>query len=192
MTPMTTLLRNIPSLLTPTPQQVTGPFYPGDGAFRLREDLTNELTQGKRVFLQGDVRDQLGFPVMGARVRIWQACASGRYNDERDSNPSPLDPAFGYWGLAITDDNGHFSFRTVVPGEYKDTETWTRPPHIHFRVNAPGFLELTSQMYFEGHPLNEKDLILEGTPREEWERLVVRFEDGGAGYLDIVLQEDFP
>ena len=181
-------------LLGPTPHQVAGPFYPGDDAFSIREDLAAGAL-GVPVFLTGSVRDQLGLPVVDASVRLWQACATGRYDDSRDPNPAPIDPNFGYHGMAVTGAGGHFSFRTVMPGEYKDTETWTRPPHLHFRVSAPGFETLTTQMYFAGNSLNEADLILEKTPREEWSRLVVSFEERDGvltGHFGIVLQELFP
>lgn len=188
MGPMTTRLSSRSATLLPTPSQVPGPFYPGDEAFSLVRDLTRvpgapRRALGQEIFLLGDVRDETGQSVRGARVRLWQACASGRYDDPRDTNPSPRDPFFAYRGMCETGDDGRFEFLTVRPGEYKDTETWTRPPHLHFRVTAPGFEELVTQMYFAGNALNEKDLILENTPRAEWDRLVVKFAPFGKGVL---------
>jgi protocatechuate 3,4-dioxygenase beta subunit len=183
---MTTLLQT--RLLAPTPSQVAGPFFP-EGEVPLRADLAGERAQGEVVVVRGDVRDVQGRAIPGATVTFWQACATGKYADSRDPNPAPLDPEFLYWGSCITDGRGRWQFRTVIPGEYKDTETWTRPPHIHFRITAPGFSELTTQMYFSGNPLNEKDLILEKTPREEWDSLIVDFTDG-AGEFRIVLARE--
>jgi protocatechuate 3,4-dioxygenase beta subunit len=68
-----------------------------------------------------------------------------------------------------------------------------RPPHIHFRVVAPGFRSLTTQMYFEGEDLNAKDRILQDLSPAERKLLIVAFgpvpSDGDqlAGRFDIVI-----
>jgi protocatechuate 3,4-dioxygenase beta subunit len=51
--------------------------------------------------------------------------------------------------------------RTPKPGAYPATSMWTRPPHIHFEVTGKAE-RLTTQMYFPGEPLNDKDLLLLG------------------------------
>jgi protocatechuate 3,4-dioxygenase, beta subunit len=38
-------------------------------------------------------------------------------------------------------------------------EGWIRPPHIHFDITSKSN-RLVTQLYFEGEPLNEKDLLL--------------------------------
>jgi protocatechuate 3,4-dioxygenase beta subunit len=100
----------------------------------------------------------------GASVEIWQACANGRYNDSRDPNPAPRDPDFQGWGRVVTDDQGAFRFTTIKPGAYptdpNDPTGWIRPPHIHFKVRAPGAPVLITQMYFAGEALNDRDEIL--------------------------------
>ena len=44
-----------------------------------------------------------------------------------------------------TDENGLFTFRTIVPARYEP-----RPRHIHFKVKKDGQTVLTSQFYFVG------------------------------------------
>jgi len=56
---------------------------------------------------------------------------------------------------------GGFRFHTVMPGSYPAGPGWERPPHIHFKVMKRGFVELITQMYFPGHPLNETDRLLQ-------------------------------
>jgi protocatechuate 3,4-dioxygenase beta subunit len=51
-----------------------------------------------------------------------------------------------------------------------------RPPHIHVKVEARGYRELITQMYFAGHPLNERDLILNDLPPSERSSVVVDFQ----------------
>ena len=39
---------------------------------------------------------------------------------------------------------------------------WMRPPHIHFKVSAPGMTSLTTQLYFRSEAaLNRQDRILQ-------------------------------
>ena len=48
-----------------------------------------------------------------------------------------------------------------MPGSYPAGLDWERPPHIHFKVMKRGFVELVTQMYFPGQPLNETDRLLQ-------------------------------
>ena len=41
-----------------------------------------------------------------------------------------------------------------------------RPRHIHFKVTHESAGSLTTQMYFEGDPLIEGDIVMRGTPQE--------------------------
>lgn len=161
-----------------TPEQTEGPFYPI--ADRLDKDndltfITNKPGQakGEVIFIKGVVLNQHCVPVKGALVEIWQACESGKYDHPGDNNSAKLDPNFQYWGRAITNQKGEYLFKTIKPGAYPANSTWTRPPHIHFKVHLRGHQELTSQLYFAGEPLNQNDLVLRETPAEERQRLIV-------------------
>lgn len=165
-----------------TPEQTEGPFYPVKPQSDTDIDLTivrgkNERAKGQVIFVEGRVTDDNCQPVAKALVEIWQACATGKYNHPGDTSPNVLDPNFQYWGRALTDANGKYSFKTILPGQYHATPTWIRPPHIHYKVHAMGFHELTTQMYFAGHPLNEKDLILRDVPKAERARVIVEFNE---------------
>ena len=126
-------------------------------------------------------------------VEIWQACASGRYDHPRDSNPASLDPNFQYWGRALTDAAGAYRFKSVKPGAYPFAPDWTRPPHVHFRVAAPGFPLLITQMYFEGEDLNARDRILQGLSLSQRRLVTAAFDpvrgdrDRLAGRFDVVI-----
>jgi protocatechuate 3,4-dioxygenase beta subunit len=172
---------NLLDACTETPAQTEGPFYP----IRDQEDKNTDLVivkgktqaaKGKIIYIYGIVKNQYCQPVPNALVEIWQACASGKYNHPSDPNPAPLDPNFQYWGQATTDNQGKYSFRTIVPGEYKATSTWVRPPHIHFKVHLRGHEELTTQMYFKNHPLNKKDRILNSLSKTDQEKVLVDFK----------------
>lgn len=166
----------------PTPRQIMGPFYPveweGDIDMILDQKDTSPATPaGERVVLQVLVKDLDCQPVAGAIVDVWQASSAGRYDHPRDAAPgNVVDPGFQYRGRTQTPASGSFELRTIKPGSYPAAEGWDRPPHIHFRVRAPGFREVTTQMYFEGEPLNDPDQILQSLTREGQENVVVPFE----------------
>lgn len=163
-----------------TPAQTEGPFYPIEDQLDKDSDLTwvkskSSRALGERVILKGRVLDQNCKPVVGALVEIWQACHTGKYNHPGDPNPAGLDPNFQYWGRVRTNVDGSYEFLTIIPGTYQATRDWVRPPHIHFKVHLRGHEELTSQIYFKGHPLNSNDRVLQGLSKLEQEKLLVDF-----------------
>ena len=167
-----------------TPAQTAGPFYPGESQFHTDNDLTqvpgaSQRALGQVIYIRGQVIDTACRPIAGANVEIWQACASGRYNNPKDPNPAPLDPHFKYWGETHTDEQGRYEFKTIIPGAYPADVGWDRPPHIHVKVARLGYRELISQMYFAGEALNESDLILREVPAGDRSRVIVEFRPVG-------------
>lgn len=165
-----------------TPAEVEGPFYMND--YDRKVPLTNDnndLTQipgaeraadGEVIYVGGQVTTGDCQPVKGATVEIWQSCVTGRYAHVRDPNPAPIDPYFRYSGESFTDEEGRYSFKTIKPGAYPLPGGLVRTPHIHFRVVALSPV-LTTQMYFAGEPLNEKDILLNHHPKAEQKRVVI-------------------
>jgi protocatechuate 3,4-dioxygenase beta subunit len=149
--------------LRPTPQQTTGPYYPGHLELAtLDNDLTrapgaNGLVQGLLIDLVGSVRDLSGAPVPGADVLIWQADAIGRYNHPADSGEGARDPHFEGAGVTRANDAGLYRFRTVKPAAYPPGGRRQRTPHIHMAVQTPAGESLVTQMYFPGEALNVDD-----------------------------------
>lgn len=176
-----TAARAFDAVCRSTPAQTEGPFYPVSDQFDKDNDLVtvrgqNGRAQGELIYIVGQVTDEACAPVERALVEIWQACASGRYNHPGDENPAPLDPNFQFWGRAVTDANGQYRFRTIIPGAYPADSDWVRPPHIHFKVHRKGFHELTTQLYFEGHELNARDHILNSIPAAERSAVITKLE----------------
>lgn len=177
-----------------TPPQIEGPFYPRVDQADKDADLTqiegrSGTALGEVVVIEGQVLTPDGEPIARAVVDVWQANAAGRYDHEADSNPAPVDPNFQGWAIMTTDEEGRFRFKTVKPGPYPISATWTRPPHIHFKVARRGFLEITTQMYFEGEPLNKIDRLLNRLPEAERPLLIAkRPESGGAYQFPVVLE----
>ncbi len=162
-----------------TPPHTEGPFYPIHEQSDRDADLTrlqghSSQAAGEVVIVLGQVRDTDGQPIAGALVDVWQANTHGRYAHERDPNPAPLDEAFQGWAILTADDAGWFRFKTIVPGAYPVSDSWTRPPHIHFKVSRRGFREITTQMYFEGQSLNDVDRLLNDLPSEQQKTLIAQ------------------
>ena len=134
--------------LVRTPADYEGPFYP----ITKQLDIDNNLTQvkgqagvakGDILNLSGIVVNAKGEPLTDITIEIWQTDPQGRYKHPGDSTPGERDPYFQYWGAAVTDKDGTFFFKTVLPGAYEP-----RPAHIHYKVLKEGKVILTSQIYF--------------------------------------------
>lgn len=145
----------------PTKTELTGPTFGHDLLGETDSDLIinyakpGESAVGARIIVHGKVMDENGRPLPGKLVEVWQANASGRYRHKNDTYLASLDPNFGGCGRCISDDNGNYSFRTIMPAPYpwpNGGNNW-RPAHIHFSIFGDGFLQrLITQMYFEGDP----------------------------------------
>jgi protocatechuate 3,4-dioxygenase beta subunit len=145
-----------------TISEITGPAFGHSMLGELDNDLIlnfakpGESAIGERIIVHGRVLDERGIGVSGALLEFWQANAGGRYRHQRETYMAPLDPNFGGCGRTITDENGHYMFRTIRPGAYpwpNGPNDW-RPAHIHFSVFGHGFVQrLITQMYFEGDPM---------------------------------------
>ncbi|MES2504747.1 MAG: protocatechuate 3,4-dioxygenase [Myxococcota bacterium] len=202
----------------PTPAQILGPFFP----VRFPEETDPDLThvdrveaKGVKIYVNGRVFDTQSQPVVGAVVEIWQACQAGSYNHPADSNPAPRDPNFQYYASTITDADGGYLFKTIVPGPYPAEGDWVRPSHIHFKVTHRGHHVLVTQLYFNGKTfgiqelaqfngkpvtgldldkLNEADHLLRELSQEDRDQLIVKFLphprfDSPAGLFDLYLEK---
>jgi catechol 1,2-dioxygenase len=117
-----------------TQKDVEGPFYKADAPLRSVLD-----TDGEPLTITGSVfrADDCTSPLAQALLDIWHCDHEGHYDMK------------GYCGrgCVVTDKNGHYSFTTIFPPPYG-----SRPRHIHVKVRAEGYPELTTQIYFKGDP----------------------------------------
>jgi protocatechuate 3,4-dioxygenase beta subunit len=130
-----------------TPSQQEGPYYPAEKPADADNDLTTvngsaERPQGEVLALDGLLLYSDGSPVENATIEIWQTDANGVYLHP-DFAGRATDPAFQYFGEALTDAAGEWSFLTILPVAYEN-----RPPHIHVKVLVDGDEMLTTQIYF--------------------------------------------
>ena len=188
-----------------TISEITGPVFGHSIIGELDNDLIHNFAKhgesaiGERIIVHGRVLDERGRPVPGVLLEFWQANAGGRYRHKKETYLAAIDPNFGGCGRAITDDEGHYAFRTVRPGAYpwpNGVNDW-RPAHIHFSVFGHGFAQrLITQMYFEGDPMIWKCPIVGTIPdKQAIEQLIAPLDwgntipmDARAYKFDIVLR----
>lgn len=144
-----------------TIRTIEGPLYvagaPEEKGFARLDDGT-DLDNGTVLFMQGTVYDNDGKPLPNAKVEVWHANSLGNYSffDESQS-------AFNLRRSIITDENGNYAFRSIVPLGYSvppDGMTQKvlgplgrhghRPAHIHFFASADGHRKLTTQINIDG------------------------------------------
>lgn len=144
-----------------TPRTIEGPLYvagaPESTGFARLDDGT-ESDRAEVLFMQGTVVGQDGQPVAGAKVEVWHANLMGNYSFFDSSQSS-----FNLRRTIITDENGRYQFRSILPKGYgcpPDGKTQQlldllgrhgqRPAHIHFFVSAPNHRKLTTQINIDG------------------------------------------
>ena len=154
---------------TRTPWQSEGPFYPD----RIPGDTDNDLVLngettiragGKILNLEGVLVDAGSKPIGGSTIEIWQTDLNGVYLHSGSFGRKKRDKHFQGYGRCPTNNEGRFSFRTIIPVEYPG-----RTPHIHLKVVDYGKVLLTTQLYLKGYPLNDGDFLFRGLSEVERE-----------------------
>ncbi len=162
--------------LRPTPSQTEGPFYPLDIPDDHDADLLRHgnlvTTRGTPATVDGSVVDLDGRAVRGAVVEIWQCDVDGVYNHPGD--PRRHDPAFQGFGRTTVD--------ALRPVQYGG-----RTPHIHVKVRLGSREVLTTQLYVEGDPGNERDFLWRRLPEDQRALITVAFRPAADG-----VQATFP
>jgi protocatechuate 3,4-dioxygenase beta subunit len=178
------LLAHAQSARRPTPAQTEGPFYP----VQLPTDSDHDLlrngglryAKGQPAWVEGTLTDLRGRPLAGSVVEIWQCDDAGHYHHPGDGGQA--DPAFQGFGRVTTDEQGRWRFRTLRPVAYAG-----RTPHIHLKVRQGTRERLTTQMYVEGDPHNERDYLWRRLAEADRRAVTVAFRPGADG-----LQAHFP
>jgi catechol 1,2-dioxygenase len=153
--------------LAPTEENIEGPYYRKDAPFR------NQLAEGvpgDPLLISGRVISAEGATLWNALVDVWHASAQGEYDNQS--------PKFLFRGRTTPSRCGRYRFTTVMPGQY-DLGEAKRPAHIHFKISAPGYRPLTTQLYFKGDPWLSRDPFVRNS-------LIIELEKS-RGTFDIVL-----
>lgn len=149
-----------------TAEVTEGPYYVSGTAALTDGNLNYSSLPGEALSISGHVYEGLDAskPLGNAKLEIWHADDSGSYHPNGNgptTNYKPGDIALR--GFITTDATGAYKFSTVYPGEYSG-----RTRHIHFKINAPGFPELTTQLIMPAKPGDtltfDEDTVSKGLP----------------------------
>jgi len=148
-----------------TPRTIEGPLYvagaPVETGFAQLDDGSDKA--GHPLLMHGRVLGADGKPLAGAKVEVWHCNTKGFYSH---FDPTGEQQPFNMRRTIITDDQGRYKFRSVLPKGYgcpPDGPTQAlldqlgrhgnRPAHIHFFVTADDHRKLTTQINIDGDPL---------------------------------------
>jgi protocatechuate 3,4-dioxygenase beta subunit len=152
-----------------TETTVLGPFYVGEHKpVPHGTDISANLG-GERMFVQSRVTDLEGKPLTGAAVDVWHADDDGYYDSQRPDYETQGPSSRARF---ITDADGRFFFRTILPCSYPIPTDGPvgemilqvrrhayRPAHIHFLVDAPGYEPLVTHVFIEGDKYLDSDVV---------------------------------
>jgi protocatechuate 3,4-dioxygenase beta subunit len=124
----------------PTLPEIEGPFFRPKSPERA--DLVEPGAKARLIELTGFVTTRACRPVPRALLDLWHADENGDYDNR----------GFRYRGHLFTDAQGRYRIRTIMPALYPG-----RTRHFHFKVLAAGRRLLTTQLYFPGEPMNDRD-----------------------------------
>ena len=150
-----------------TESTVLGPFHVVASPRRELGDDIADVSEGQRVLVRGRVLALDGEPIAGAEVDVWHADAEGFYDVQKDETPDQ-----DLRGLFVTDAEGRFWFRTVLPSHYPIPDDGPvgdllrhtsrhpyRPAHIHLIAAAEGHRPVTTHLFVEGSPYLDDDTV---------------------------------
>ena len=151
-----------------TESTVFGPFH-REGAPEMPAggNIARDDQRGRPAIITGRVLDLHRRPIAGARLDVWQADSSGRY-DSQYANTDELHMR----GIFRSDSEGRYLIRTVRPVYYSipddgpvgrmlratNRHPW-RPAHVHFVVSADGYEPLTTHIFDDVDPYIESDTV---------------------------------
>lgn len=131
-----------------TTTDILGPFYRPDAP--LRTDMRIANAKGELVVLSGKVKHKdCTTALKQACVEIWHCDGDGIYDNDSDD--------FKYRAKTFCDDNGNYSFNTIIPVPYEIGGGNVRPAHYHLMFSAEGYQSLITQLYFSGDKYLSKD-----------------------------------
>lgn len=134
---------------------VLGPFHTHDAIEYEHGDSICSDGKGERMLVRCTLKDTAGSPIVGASIDIWETDSSGRYDTQYPGREEP-----DCRGILHSTEDG-FWFRAVKPVSYpiptdgpvgdmlsKFRRHAYRPSHLHFKINAVGFDELVTYVFF--------------------------------------------
>jgi hydroxyquinol 1,2-dioxygenase len=152
-----------------TDTTVLGPFYVGEHKPMPNGADISAGVPGERMFVQSRVTDVGGKPLAGVQVDVWHADDHGLYDSQK---PGYAQEGPSSRGRFVTDADGRFFFRTILPCSYpiptdgpvgemilQTRRHPMRPAHVHFLLDAPGYEPLVTHVFVEGDKYLDSDVV---------------------------------
>jgi hydroxyquinol 1,2-dioxygenase len=152
-----------------TQTTVLGPFYVGEHKAMPHGSNISPDLDGECMFVRSRVTDLAGKPLAGVPVDVWHADDDGYYDSQKPSYETEGPSSRARF---VTDDDGRFFFRTILPCSYpiptdgpvgemilQTRRHPMRPAHVHFLVNAPGYEPLVTHVFIEGDKYIDSDVV---------------------------------
>lgn len=150
-----------------TEATVQGPYYwAGAPELPLGSDI-GEGVRGEPTLYCGRVTDIDGHPLAGARLDVWSGDGEGVYDMQIAGQSQMLAR-----GCFRTDTEGRYWFWSIKPSFYpvpmdgpvgrmleRMGRHPNRPGHIHLKVAAPGYAEVTTHLFVAGGPYLDSDAV---------------------------------
>lgn len=150
-----------------TEWSILGPFYRNGAQDMLPGANIAENVSGEPMIVSGRVIAPDRKPIANALLDVWQSDAEGHYDLQLVGVNEML-----LRGRFRTNENGEYLFRTIKPSYYPIPDDGPvgkmlravgrhpyRPAHIHFQVSAEGFKLLTTELYLNGDPYLDSDVV---------------------------------
>lgn len=166
-----------------TTTDILGPFYRPDAPVRTNLRIKNAV--GQPIVLSGQVKHKdCTTPLKNACVELWHCDGTGVYDNDS--------PDFKYRAKAYCDDNGNYSFKTILPVPYEIGGGIARPAHFHLLISAEGYQGLITQLYFTGDKYLSKDAS-SSSPSAKKRILDIKVKNGEkAVSFNVTMMEKIP
>lgn len=152
-----------------TPRTIEGPLYvAGAPLVENGANLSSDPDpDAENLYMQGSITGPDGEPVKDVILHAWHANSAGWYSH---FDPTTEQTPFNNRRRIKLGDDGKYNFHSKMPSGYScppggATETLmfalgrhgSRPAHVHFFVEAPGYRTLTTQINFGDDPFAKDD-----------------------------------
>jgi hydroxyquinol 1,2-dioxygenase len=151
---------------TATENSLLGPFF-RENAPELPLHSNIARTPGEPLWMHGRVLTMQEEPIAGACLEIWQSATNGQYEGQ-----DPHQPAGNLRAIFKSSTDGGYAFRTIKPTSYPIPTDGPvgqllqalgrhpyRPAHVHFKISAPGYETLVTELFTAGDPYLDSDAV---------------------------------
>jgi protocatechuate 3,4-dioxygenase beta subunit len=132
-----------------TTTDILGPFYRPDSPVRTNLVIPGE--SGLLVELSGTIKhNDCVTPYKNAKIELWHCDGEGVYDNDTE--------AYRYRATSYCNEEGEYSFNTILPVPYDAGGGNFRPAHFHMMITAEGYQSLVTQLYFTGDEYIDDDM----------------------------------